>query len=62
VNHKAVRLRHIDGDGLHEVRDEGDVAGEAIQLGDHQRSAMLAAELEGGSEGRPVIALAALDL
>ena len=43
------------------IRDEGDVAGEAIQLRDHQGSAMLAAELEGGSEGRPVIALAAFN-
>ena len=47
---------------FHEVREEGDVAGETIQLGDYQRSAMLAAELEGGSESRPIIALAALHL
>ncbi len=48
--------------GLHEVRDEGYVAGETVQLGDHQGSAMLAAELEGGSECGPIIALAAFDL
>ena len=38
------------------------LSNEAIQLGDHQRSAMLAAEFEGGSEGRPIIALAAFNL
>ncbi len=66
VDHEPIRLGHIDSHklnaGLHEVRDEGDVAGETVQLGDHQRSAMLAAELEGGSEGRPIIALAAFNL
>ena len=49
VDHEPIRLGHIDSHelnaGLHEVRDKGDVAGETIQLGDHQRSVMLAAEL-----------------
>src|ERR1700712_1112346 len=38
VDHEPIRLRHIDrhkfNARLHEVRDEGDVAGEAIKLGD----------------------------
>ena len=32
-----------------------------VELGDHQGGAMLAAELKGGSQGRTVIALSALD-
>jgi hypothetical protein len=63
---EPIRLRHVDRHKLdarlHEIRDEGNVAGEAVQFRDHKRSAMLTAELEGGSEGRPIIALAALNL
>jgi hypothetical protein len=66
VHDEPIRLGHIDSHeldtGFHEVRDEGDVAGETVQLGDHQGSAMFTAELEGCSEGGPIISLAAFDL
>ena len=65
VDHEPIRLGHIDSHeldaGFHKVRDEGDIAGKAIELSDHQRSAMLAAEFEGGGEGWTVVALSAFD-
>ncbi len=51
MHHKPIRLGHTDSHeldaGLHELRDEGDIAGETVELSDHQGSAMLPTELEG---------------
>ena len=46
--------------GLHQVGDEGDIARQAVELGDHQHGPP-PAQLEGGGELRAVVALAALD-
>jgi hypothetical protein len=65
VDNEPIGLGHIDGQeldiGLHQVRDEGNVSGETVQLSDHQGSAMLAAELQGGGECGPVVALTAFN-
>ena len=50
VNREPVRLRDVHGHevhpALHQVGDEGDVPGEAIQLGDNQGGSMEATEPE----------------
>ena len=46
---------------VHQVRDEGDVAGEPIELCDYQLGPVLLARGEGLRQFRPIIALAALD-
>jgi hypothetical protein len=62
---KAVGLGEVHGGeldaGLHEVEDEGHIAGQAIQLRDDEDSAMEAAQAQGLSQARAVIILAALD-
>ena len=60
-------LGHIAGDeiraALHQVGDECHVAGEAVQAGDKQHGAALAALGEGGEELGPVgVTPAAFDL
>ncbi len=44
VKGEPVRMGHIAGDELHtpvhEVGDEGDVARQPVQLGDHERRSM----------------------
>jgi hypothetical protein len=47
--------------GFHQVGDEGDVARQAVELGDHQHGPLPPAQLERGGELGPVGALAALD-
>lgn len=63
---QAVGLREVDcgelDPALHQVRDEGDVAGEAIQLCDDEGRIVQPAEAEGLGELRAIIALTALDL
>ena len=66
VNGELVRLGHIDGDeidaGLHKPGDEMHVAGEPVELGDHQRGTTGPAQDKSGGELRPVgVILAALD-
>ena len=62
---KPVRLREVGGfevyPAFHEVGDEGDITGEAIQFSYDQDRFMLAAELEGCDEGWTIVALSALD-
>ena len=57
VNGQSVRGRHIDGHevdaAFHQIRDEGDVAGQPVEPGDNQRGAVLAALVERGLELRP---------
>lgn len=47
---------------LHGGRDEGDVAAEAVELGDEERGALLFAALQGERELGSVVPGAALDL
>jgi hypothetical protein len=51
VDGKPVRLREIHRDeidpALHQVGDEGDISGEAIQLGDYEGGPMEVTEPEG---------------
>jgi len=56
-----VHRRELDP-GLHEVRDEGNTAGQTIQLGDDEDGAMEPTEPEGFRQARAVILLATLDL
>ena len=57
---------HVDRDeldaALHQVGDEGDVARQAVELGDHQHGPLPPAQLERRGELGPVGALAALHL
>ena len=66
VNGEPIRLREIDGDKiylrLHEVCDEGDVAGQAVELGDYQHGALALALGEGLCQFGPVVSLPGLDL
>jgi hypothetical protein len=66
VNGEAICLREVNGDelhpGFHEGRDEVDVAGEAIQLGNNKSGAMQSAEAECFGDGGAIIAFAALNL
>jgi hypothetical protein len=59
-------VRVIDGDELHtrvhERRDKGEVAGQAIELGNDELGFLFPAGRERLLQLRPVIALAALDL
>lgn len=64
---EPVGLRHVDGDelnpGLHQPRDEMDVAGQPVELRNDKRPPLLPAQLDGPQQLRPVgVALAALDL
>ena len=62
VDREAVRLREVDGVKLdacfHQVRDEGHVARQAIQLGDDQGRAVQATQLQGLDQFRSIAALA----
>jgi hypothetical protein len=66
VNRQLVRVRVIDGDKLHarvhERRDECQIAGETIELGDHEPGAMLSASLKSLHQLGPIVTLAGLDL
>jgi hypothetical protein len=66
VDRELVREGHVGGDELHarlhQLRGEGDVAGEPVELGDDQLGPELLAGGERGGELRPVAALAGLDL
>jgi hypothetical protein len=48
--------------GFHQVGDEGDVARQAVELGDHQHGPLPPAQFERRGKLRPVVALAALHL
>jgi hypothetical protein len=58
VNREPVRLREVHGyevhPALHQVGDEGDVAGQPIELGDHQRGVVQPAQRERLRELGPV--------
>src|SRR5690349_4452446 len=66
VNRQPVGLWEVNGvklhAGLHQVRNERDIAREPIELGDDQGRSVKPAELERFGELRPITALAALDL
>lgn len=66
VQDQARGVGHIDGDKIcgafHEIGDEGDVAGQAVELGDEQGGFVLAAGVEGKRELGTVVFGAALDL
>jgi hypothetical protein len=66
VDGEPVGLREVDrhelGSALHQRGDEVDVAGEPIELGDHQHRLVQAAQAQRLGELGPVVALAALDL
>jgi hypothetical protein len=66
VNGEPVRLREVHcykiHPALHRVEDEGDVAGQAIELRDDQGRSVSSTEIESALELGPVIAPAALDL
>ena len=66
VDGQAVGLGEVDGHevdaALHQLGDEGDVAGQPVELGDHQGGAVQAAQAERPVQLGPVVALAALDL
>ena len=66
VQGQTVRLRHVHGHELdaafHQIRDKGDGAGQAVQLGNHQHSPFLAAQGERCSELGPVVLPAAFHL
>lgn len=66
VQGQPVGTRHVHGDeldpALHQACDEGDVAGQPVELGDDQRGALPLAGGDGGMEFRPVVLPAALDL
>jgi len=66
VHHELVGMGIIDRNELHptfhETRNEGDVAGEAIELGNHQDGATTPAQIKRGDELRPVILPAASNL
>jgi hypothetical protein len=66
VNGETVCLGEVGGDelhpALHESRDEGDVAGKPIKLGNDEGSALEAAGSKGSRELRAIVTLAALDL
>ena len=66
VHRQPIGLRKIDRDevgaALHQVRDEGDVAGQPIHLGDHELRGVKPAHAQGFLELWPVVALPALDL
>ena len=67
VNGQPVGLGHIAGNevgpALHQIGDEGHVAGEPVKAGDQQGRAALAALIERGQELRPVrVPPSALDL
>ena len=47
---------------FHEARDKSDVAGQAIELGDHEHGLPPPAQIESGDELRPVILPAAFNL
>ena len=66
MQHEPAGMGHIDGDkvrrALHQVGDEGDVAGETVELGDQQGRLVPAARLQGERELRAVVFAAGLDL
>ena len=66
VQGQPVGGRHVDCDkldaALHQAGDERDVAGQPVELGDHQDGALPAAQLQRSAQLRPVGAPAALDL
>jgi hypothetical protein len=66
VQNQPAGMGHIDGHkirrALHQVGDEGDVAGETIQFGDQQGRLVPAARLQGERELRSVVLGAGLDL
>ena len=66
VQGQSVRLRHVHCDELHaafhKVRDEGDGAGEAVQLGDDQHRPLASAQIERNGELGPVVLPSALHL
>ena len=67
VNGQPVGLGHVTGDeidaALHQVGDEGHVAGQPIQAGDQQNGAALTALVERSEELRPVrVSASTLDL
>lgn len=59
VDRKPVGLWDIAGGELdtafHEVRDEGDIATQAVQLRDDERGAVEAAEIDGLTKRAPMI-------
>ena len=67
VNGQPVGLGHVAGHeidaALHQVCDEGHVAGQTVQTGDQKHGTALAALFQGGEELRPVrVPASALDL
>jgi hypothetical protein len=65
VDSQPIGLREIDGvkldTRLHQVRYEGDIAGQPIEFGDNQGRAVQAAETKSFGEPGPITPLAALD-
>ena len=63
---KPSGLRHVASHELraavHQVGDEGDIAGQSVQAGDNQHCPALAGQIEGGGELGPVGLLPALNL
>jgi hypothetical protein len=66
VYRETIGLGKVNGNefnsGLHERRNEVDVTGEPINLGDNEDGAMQSAESEGVCDRRTIISLAALHL
>ncbi|MFZ1430886.1 MAG: hypothetical protein WAS21_29490 [Geminicoccaceae bacterium] len=66
VQGKPVGGRHVHGDeldpALHEARDEGDIAGQPVELGDDQRGPLPLAGGDRGMKFGPVVLPGALDL
>ena len=66
MHRQTVRLREVASDevhaSLHQRANEMHVAGETVQLGDHQRRLMQSAEPQRLSNRRTVVPLAALYL
>ena len=66
MNGEAIGLREIDGlefdSGVHEVRNEGDIPGEPVELGDYQGRFVNPAGRQGFGELRPVVTMSAFDL
>ena len=64
VQGQLVGIGHVDGGeldaALHQVGDEGDVARQPVELGDHQHGPPLPAQVEGRGELGSVVAFAAL--
>ncbi|GGI93403.1 hypothetical protein GCM10010914_30020 [Deinococcus wulumuqiensis] len=67
VDGEVVGFGHVDGDeadaGFHEAGDDGDVAGEAVELGDEEDPTNSAGVAKGGFElGAPALPRAGFDL